>query len=555
MGSVLKMRNRRVARLFILFAVACAFVLPVVAGSPGSAAAYTKYKVNQDVDYGVGANQKHGVFVSNRPGGLYMGRLDVNESFNAIGARYTSQKGSHFFPARAIGTLNNCFWVGPSNGLQNQTSYYTSIGSSSSGCTTSQTNWLNNRYNGTQAPIYEGAPNCPLPSDPETTSVANWGGYTFLKRDTPVYYNVPWSWTGTTYQALDGAAQVGQIPAGSGAYFRFFTKGGRYAGVFLDGRSGGFGWAFIDASAIDPVSYFSNPGDVPFDRAYDCTGTLPSSPVPNMRIDVFARDKASNHLVQNAWQGWAPGNQWSGWNDLGGEIGSNPSVASWESGRLDVFAKGFYDDNLYHKAYANSWYSWENQGGSVESGPGSVSWSPGRIDTFAAGKSNHHLVQLAWTGGWSWNDLGGEIGSAATVASWNPGRLDVFAKGYHDDTIYHRAYDSNWYGWDNIGGSISGAPAAVSWAADRIDVFARDKSTNHLIHKYWFGSGWSDWIDLGGEIGSSPAVASIAPGKLDVFAKGYHDDSIYQRTYDLGQWSQWKNIGGNIDGAPAAVAW
>jgi hypothetical protein len=78
---------------------------------------------------------------------------------------------------------------------------------------------------------------------------------------------------------------------------------------------------------------------------------------------------------------------WSGWESLGGVITSDPSVSSWNSGRLDVFARGT-DNALWHKWYQNGWSNWESLGGVLTSAPGAVSWSNGRIDVFVRGTDN-----------------------------------------------------------------------------------------------------------------------------------------------------------------------
>ena len=99
------------------------------------------------------------------------------------------------------------------------------------------------------------------------------------------------------------------------------------------------------------------------------------------RIDVFAR--ASD---DGLWHRWYVGGQgWSGWEPLGGNLGSGPDVSSWAEGRLDVFALGT-DNKLRHKWYVRGqgWIPqgpWENLGApsglSLTSDPGAVSWLSG----------------------------------------------------------------------------------------------------------------------------------------------------------------------------------
>jgi hypothetical protein len=86
---------------------------------------------------------------------------------------------------------------------------------------------------------------------------------------------------------------------------------------------------------------------------------------------------------------------WSSWADLGGKITSAPTVASWASNRLDVFARG-QNNHLWHKVWnGHSWDAWEDLGGVLASAPGCVSRSGNRIDCFAEGE-NQHLWHKEW---------------------------------------------------------------------------------------------------------------------------------------------------------------
>jgi hypothetical protein len=96
------------------------------------------------------------------------------------------------------------------------------------------------------------------------------------------------------------------------------------------------------------------------------------------RIDVVSRN-AEGELQDYYWNG-------STWQKLTfeGQIQGSPDIASWEPGRLDVFAKGI-DNSLIHKSYttASGWSAWENLGHTIASSPGVVSWGPGRLDVIA----------------------------------------------------------------------------------------------------------------------------------------------------------------------------
>ncbi len=102
-----------------------------------------------------------------------------------------------------------------------------------------------------------------------------------------------------------------------------------------------------------------------------------------------------------------------------------PAVASWGSGRLDIFGIGF-DNQMYHK-----WFD----GGE---------WGPSHTD---------------------WDPLGGVFDSAPAVVSWGSGRLDIFGIGF-DNQMYHKWFDGGEWGpshtdWDPLGGVFSSPPAVA----------------------------------------------------------------------------------------------
>jgi len=100
---------------------------------------------------------------------------------------------------------------------------------------------------------------------------------------------------------------------------------------------------------------------------------------------------------------------WSGWQQIGGlGVCSAPAVASWASGRLDVFSVA---DLVFHDFYnGSSWQGPEDLGGgsysssgyfgasdcvALEEAPAAVSWGPNRIDVFVRG-TDSRLYHLVW---------------------------------------------------------------------------------------------------------------------------------------------------------------
>lgn len=242
---------------------------------------------------------------------------------------------------------------------------------------------------------------------------------------------------------------------------------------------------------------------------------------------------------------------WHGLQKIGGTLTSNLSVASWGTGRLDVFARGL-EGALWHRfwSYATGWGAWESMGGSIQGDPSAVSWGSGRIDVVAR-MSDNSVGHWYWGGaGWGYDNLGGYITSSPKMVSWGPNRLDIFARGSTNE-MAHMAYDSVWYPWENLpGGTFQGDPAAVSWGSGRLDVVAR-MADNSVGHWYW-APGWG-YDNLGGYVTSSPAITSWGPNRLDVFARGSTNEIAHKAW--AGAWYPWENPGGGtMVGDPSATS-
>ena len=66
-------------------------------------------------------------------------------------------------------------------------------------------------------------------------------------------------------------------------------------------------------------------------------------------------------------------------------LAGSPDVASWGSGRLDVFIQGI-DQGLWHKWWdGTGWSAWEPHGGFMGSDPTAVSATTGQVDVFYRG--------------------------------------------------------------------------------------------------------------------------------------------------------------------------
>jgi hypothetical protein len=111
------------------------------------------------------------------------------------------------------------------------------------------------------------------------------------------------------------------------------------------------------------------------------------------RLDVFVRG-VDNHL----WHKWWDGSRWNGWEGLGGILTSDPAGVSWgppdrrvgprPAPRIDLFVRG-NDNGLWHKWFdTSSWSGWEALGGTIGtmlSGPAVSATEVGDLEVFWLG--------------------------------------------------------------------------------------------------------------------------------------------------------------------------
>lgn len=220
--------------------------------------------------------------------------------------------------------------------------------------------------------------------------------------------------------------------------------------------------------------------------------------------------------------------KWSNWETFAdGTITGDPDVATWGTGRLDVFARGS-GNSLKYKYYNSGWNGWQDLGGALASDPTAVSWGSGRLDVFAKSNANTLLHKWYISGsGWSnWEDLGGNFVSAPSVASQGSSRLNVFARNSNNQLVTKYYTSSGWSPWQTLDGNFVGDPSAASWGLGRIDIVARN-SSNQLVHK-WYNGSWSGWENLGGSFVGDPHISARAEGVLDIFARNSSNQLIFK---------------------------
>ncbi len=168
----------------------------------------------------------------------------------------------------------------------------------------------------------------------------------------------------------------------------------------------------------------------------------------NGRIDLFVRggDNALWHRAYNA--------GWGNWEPLGGTLTTGPDAASPASGQIQVFVAGINNVMWRCTYYGSGTCTWDQvPEGLARYDQGAVSPSANRVDVFARGTTDGQLWHKPWTGSsWgAWEPLGGFLTSGVDVASWKGGHLDVFLRGT-DNNVWHRwLINGLWSGWDPLG--------------------------------------------------------------------------------------------------------
>src|SRR5699024_11312838 len=128
---------------------------------------------------------------------------------------------------------------------------------------------------------------------------------------------------------------------------------------------------------------------VPWINAFLRQYNIPQNIINQILLQVI---EITLEIVRN--NGQQPGDGWSNWESLGGVLMSAPAVASWQSNRLDVFARGT-DQALYHIWWDGRWSNWESLGGILTSQPAAVSWRPDRIHVTGRATDNT-LYHIRW---------------------------------------------------------------------------------------------------------------------------------------------------------------
>lgn len=241
------------------------------------------------------------------------------------------------------------------------------------------------------------------------------------------------------------------------------------------------------------------------------------------------------------------GTSWIAWvplPPLPGGIKGDPTIVSWEAGRLDVFARG-QDDKLWQSTRFSiqgdfqPWIKPVGDDGVLASSPDATVRGPGRLDVFVLGTDGQIYQRFwandRWNGG-GWIAQSEPVGATSAVgdpsAVWasptGPERLDIFIRG-SDDKLWQRTWNgSAWTPWGQpFGplGTLASSPDATLYdqgvIRDQVAVFVRGTDGGVWGISTTAGSS-SQWVRLGQPVDvivDSPGATSRPNGRLEVFAR------------------------------------
>jgi hypothetical protein len=261
------------------------------------------------------------------------------------------------------------------------------------------------------------------------------------------------------------------------------------------------------------------------------------------RYDVFAVD--TNHALVHKFY---LNGTWSGWDNLGGDLGFGPTAVVQADGTINVFAVDNISHHLEQKWYANgAWSGWQDLGGALTSPPSAVVQADGTINVFSTNTS-HQLVQKWYAdGSWSaWQNLGGTLTSGPAAVIQHDGTINVFSTNTSDQLVQKWYADGSWSAWQNLGGTLTSTPSAVVDGNGAIHVFSTD-TNDALVQKWYSGGAWSGYQVLGGILTSSAGATIGSDGSIHVFSTDTNHQLV-QKWYAGGAWSAWQELGGTLEG-------
>ena len=204
--------------------------------------------------------------------------------------------------------------------------------------------------------------------------------------------------------------------------------------------------------------------------------------------------------------------QWSNWQNIGGQCASTAVPLVDASKEVDVFCRTTAGMAAMITWNGTSWSSWKTLAG----GPSDLAGVPavavngsGQTEFFAATTSGG--LAAAWQdgvgGAWTWlAPLAGRgaIDGSPSAANWPSGQLIVYAKTASGQPEYIRQNgaggSSSWSNWTTIGGlpggKMVGSPSGWLNTQGAASVAVIGKNLKLMVASDT-GAGWSSWSNVG----------------------------------------------------------
>ncbi len=259
----------------------------------------------------------------------------------------------------------------------------------------------------------------------------------------------------------------------------------------------------------------------------------------------------------------------SGWQSLGGDLISTPTVGQNADGRLEVFALGAERTFGAHGILVQKWqgspggnYSdWLTRPGMTFQGTVAAARNQdGRLEVFGRQPDGGygHSWQLSPNGNWSaWAPLGDNLASDPAVGVNADGRLEIISRRVNNSPahVYQVSPNGNWSAWASLGGIISGTPAVARNADGRLESVA-----NTTDRTYWNtyqltpnGPWAGTWGALEGNQASDPVLNRHQDGRLVVFGRGLDNHLKFRSQTATGGWAIWRSFAGSLKGKPVVI--
>jgi hypothetical protein len=260
------------------------------------------------------------------------------------------------------------------------------------------------------------------------------------------------------------------------------------------------------------------------------------------RYDFFYREPSSGrlyHKYQDATTGaWNP----SGIGEpVGPVIVGAPSATSWDTNRLDVFARTA-DNKMSHVWWDNGWGS-EVFSVTVLAAP--VGLAPSKNRLIASYKTAGNAVGYLWWNGSNWFNssqvgMGFDPLESPALAASGAETVHTITRDPSGVPYWTMLVGGNFAQFPTSLGGILNAPAsAASWNVNRLDVVGRG-TDNALYRNVWLGgTSWTGWFPDGvSNLANAPVIISTAPDRLDVFYYQIVNGTTFyrDRRWDGSQW-------------------